>query len=127
MQQYWKTRGNKNDYQQMDDSWGSAGPNDERNPVHYLKKEPKAFGKENMMIIEPCNYVSNVAYYHSTTEICSYKWGSFNTEQKIAAKRAFSMLTFGSSFWHGSHTNAGGIIDDNMIWLIGNLAYESAV
>ena len=37
------------------------------------------------------------------------------------------MLAFGSSFWHGSHTNIGGMIDEKSIWLIGYLSYEAAV
>ena len=64
----------------MVDTWGFAGPKDERNPVHYLKTEPSPFGKDKMLIYEPCNYVSNVAYYHTTTEICSYKWSSVTVE-----------------------------------------------
>ena len=27
---------------------------------------------DQIEIVEPCNYVSNVAYYHATTRICDY-------------------------------------------------------
>ena len=59
-----------------DDSWGSATIDDPRNPVNYIRTEPTAF--DGIMIYEPCNYVSNVAYYHSVTEICDYEWLTLN-------------------------------------------------
>lgn len=31
-----------------------------------------AFGPDKMLAMGPCNYVSNIAYYHSVTKICDY-------------------------------------------------------
>ena len=58
----------------MDDTWGSATINDVRNPVNYMRTDPTPFGNEDMLVYEPCNYVSNVSYYHLVTEVCEYDW-----------------------------------------------------
>ena len=47
------------------DKWGS-------NPKHHFIKHTQAKFGDNVIIYEPCNYVSNVAYYHSATKICDY-------------------------------------------------------
>ena len=36
-----------------------------------LRHTPAKFGDLDMLIKEPCNYASNVAYYHAVTRICS--------------------------------------------------------
>ena len=39
------------------------------------RKEWAYFGQETpreILIIEPCNYASNIAYYHSAKRICDY-------------------------------------------------------
>ena len=79
MVEYWKAGGDPKDFEGMDDSWGAADKFNERNPVDYLRTEPTVFGNEGMIIYEPCNYVSNVAYYHSVTEICDYDWKTLNS------------------------------------------------
>lgn len=58
-----------------------------------------------MTILEPCNYASNIAYYHATSKICDYddKW-SIDDTQKLTTKRLFAMLTSGSAFMHDSFT-----------------------
>jgi len=49
-------------------------PGREGNFHKYIRSEPDVFGNERMTVQEPCNYVSNVAFYHSTVELCDYDW-----------------------------------------------------
>ena len=75
-----------------------------------------------MAIMEPCNYASNIAYYHSSLRICKYpKFNADNVTQQ-ALKRGFITLTAGSAFMHGTHTDLGAYYDNN---LIGVIAYTS--
>lgn len=73
----------------------------------YERRTPGVFGDLGMIIHEPCNYVSNVAYYHAASRLCEYPDWSLNDEYKRELKRGFLILTMGSAFWHGSHTYLG--------------------
>ena len=75
---------------------------------HYHEQNLTAQEFHSIEIYEPCNYASNYAYYHDTTEICNHM-GSFSMpdEPVLALGQMFSNLAFGSSFWHGSHTFLG--------------------
>ena len=35
-----------------------------------MEHNPTEFGDEKILICEPCNYASNIAYYHSMVRIC---------------------------------------------------------
>ena len=78
-------------------------------------------------IYEPCNYVSNFAYYHVVTSICDHTGWSIDPSYTVAMGQAFTCgspskyhptqypppaLTVGSAFWHGSHTLLGNIADN---------------
>lgn len=80
-----------------------------------------------MIIYEPCNYASNMAYYHSATRICDYPEWSADDDMINAHKRSFATLAMGSAMWHGSHTFVGYSFDNNMIALISYLGYQSSV
>jgi len=71
-----------------------------------------------MKIYEPCNYVSNIAYYHAVSRICDNPSWNMDTSFVNAQKRSFANLAMGSSFKHGSDTNAGGEFDTTMIAVI---------
>ena len=73
--------------------------------------------------MEPCNYASNIAYYHSTTRICDYPDWSLDQNYIKAIKRTFATLGVGSAFWHGSLTRVGNSFDNNLIALIAYLAH----
>ena len=66
-----------------------------------------------MAIWEPCNYVSNLAYDRLVVEICNQQdW----TLDKLDVRRiaeAYSLITFGSTFFHGSETKLG-MLQDNI-------------
>lgn len=80
-----------------------------------------------MVIYEPCNYVSNIAYYHSATRICDYPQWSIDSEDQKAIKRSFATLAMGSSFFHGSHTNVGMEFDNQMIAYIAYMAHQYSI
>lgn len=80
-----------------------------------------------MIIYEPCNYVSNVAYYHSATRVCDYPDWSSDTLHQVALKRSFATLAMGSAFWHGSHTQVGNSFDNNLIAVIAYIAHQISV
>jgi len=62
---YWNTNGTDHDYNNKSDHWGSKESD-------LMRNTSGLFGDEKMIIYEPCNYVSNVAYYHSATRVCDY-------------------------------------------------------
>lgn len=48
--------------------------------------------KGNMPIFEPCDYASNIAYYHTMLEICSR--GTWNIPSE-----------YGTIYWEKPHSN----------------------
>jgi len=95
MLEYFKSNGVDKDYMGKTDHWGGCTPyiDDTRCPVGpYQRSTPHEFGVEKMTVYEPCNYVSNVAYYRSATRICDYQDWTIDTKQVNALKRGFSTL-----------------------------------
>lgn len=77
MMAYFKSNGTDKDYMGKSDHWGGCvpGADGSRCPEGpYSRSTPEVFGAEKVMIYEPCNYVSNVAYYRSVTRTCAYPW-----------------------------------------------------
>ena len=79
MEDYWDSNGADKDYMGRADHWGGCRPTtpDTRCPVGDYKEflenpEGQEFGYDQIVIYEPCNYVSNLAFYHSATRICDY-------------------------------------------------------
>ena len=62
---------------------------------YQQNKSGAMFGKQNMVIYEPCNYVSNVAYYHGATRICDYPGFYIGEDYIKAMKRAFTTHAMG--------------------------------
>jgi hypothetical protein len=87
--------------------------------------EPQFFG--DIRVVEPCNYVSSVAYYHATTRLCDFPGWSTSPEMIVAQKRAMALLAAGSSFMHASHTFVGYTLDNKMISLVAYLAYQNMI
>ena len=80
-----------------------------------------------MWIYEPCNYASNIAYYHSATRICDYPNWTGGNDYRREFKRTFHSLAIGSAFMHGSHTYVGYSFDNQMIAVIAYLAHQLSV
>ena len=85
----------------------------------------QAYG--NMPITEPCNYASNIAYYHTVTEICGRKNWNVPEPQVKAMASTFAILAQGSAFWHGSETSNGGSADVRINDLFAYVAYQAAM
>ena len=57
------------------DNWGGCtpdSPNTRCGVGNYKEDTNVVFNQEGMVIYEPCNYASNIAFYHSATRICDY-------------------------------------------------------
>jgi hypothetical protein len=126
MLEYFKSNGTSHDYMNQTDYWGGCTPEtpNTRCPVgDYKENKTGLFGEEKMIIYEPCNYASNLAYYHSATRICDYPDWTADDDHIKGQKRAFATLAMGSAMWHGSHTYVGYSFDNNMIAVISYLAH----
>ena len=58
-----------------------------------------------MVIYEPCNYASNLAYYHLATEVCHNAGAgsmSMSGDSSSAVVQSASFLAFSSSAFHGA-------------------------
>lgn len=81
------------------------------------------------MIMEPCNYASNIAYYHSAMRVCDqpYTEWNFDLPTRRALKQGFVTLAAGSAMMHGSHTYLGDGYDCLMIGVIAYTGYRAIV
>ena len=112
------SNGTERDYYNNTDSWGGTD-------TPFLEGKKSSNWKEmgGILMYEPCNYVSNVAYYHSMMRVCEYPMWNANSTLKQAYKRGFAILAAGSSHMHGSHTMLGTVFDNMMISFIAYLAH----
>jgi hypothetical protein len=105
------------------DKWGGS-----MGIPYYYETNKTAQDLYDILIYEPCNYASNVAYYHVSTEICQNEGKfSMSKEYRQALGQAFSYLGFGSAFWHGTHTLLGTIADNRFISIIAYVAHQGSV
>ena len=60
-------------------------------------------GAGGVFITQPCNYVSNVAYYYSAISLCHGKYKDFSIDREtvLTLASAFFTLGSGSAFFHG--------------------------
>eukprot|EP00462_Mataza_sp_D1_P019372 CAMPEP_0175127334 /NCGR_PEP_ID=MMETSP0087-20121206/4333_1 /TAXON_ID=136419 /ORGANISM="Unknown Unknown, Strain D1" /LENGTH=415 /DNA_ID=CAMNT_0016409309 /DNA_START=128 /DNA_END=1375 /DNA_ORIENTATION=- len=109
-----------------DDRWGSCTNVSICN--HYMENNATALpGDVPATIYEPCNYVSNVAYYRVVPQLCDHTGWTMEQADVRALIQGFSALAFGSSFWHGSHTWLGNQADNRFIDVISFVSYQAAV
>jgi len=108
------------------DEWGGCLDTGHCHKYHEQNATTQNF--HNMTIYEPCNYASNVAYYHVVTQICKHKdlWNMPQDYVK-AILQGFATLAMGSSFWHGSHTYLGNVADNRFIDVIAYVAHQASV
>ena len=106
-----------------EDPWGQSSYNSS-----WLESNATAQELYGILIYEPCNYASNIAYYHDATEMCMNK-GNLNIpmESSIAIIQAFSYLGFGSAFWHGSVTDLGITMDIGFIDILAYVIHQASV
>ena len=112
---YWNSNGTEEDH------WGSS-----RSP--YMEQNATSTQFLDMIIFEPCNYASNIAYYHDVTEMCNKQSSdnplTFSQEYITAFGKIFSTLAMGSSFMHGSHTELGHQQDARPISVLAFLIHQ---
>jgi len=117
------------EYHDMDgagnDTWGSCLGSGHCHRYHEQNLTVQDY--HNIGIYEPCNYASNLAYYHVVTMICDNKEWSLPREYTTAMAQAFTSLTVGSAFWHGSHTLLGNIADNRCIDVVSYLAHQASL
>ena len=118
MIQYASTQGDP----EVGDDWL---PCNAQNKWFELNCTTQAYG--NMPIYEPCNYASNLAYYHTVTEICARAEWSVPEVHVKAMGMAFAILAQGSAFLHGSQTSNGGAADVRINDLFAYIAYQAAI
>ena len=126
---YYESNGADKDYQNRSDHWGNCTfdqPNPRCTAEHYRENKTGSFGPEKVLVYEPCNYASNIAYYHSALRACDYNW-TIDATHAQAMKRGFATLGAGSAFWHGSHTFVGYSFDNQMISVISYLSHQVIV
>ena len=99
------------------DTWGSCLDTGHCHKYHEQNLTVQDY--HNIGLYEPCNYASNVAYYHVVTSICDYQDWSLPSPYQLAMAQSFTALTVGSAFWHGSHTLLGNIADNRFIDVVG--------
>lgn len=96
---------------------GSCVPAD----LRYTDSE----GEVDIDIYEPCNFVSNLAYYRVMPQLCDSGDKFFmDQETSYALNHAFGGLAAGSALWHGSHTFLGQRADNTMIAATSFVIYQ---
>jgi len=108
-----------------EDTWGSCLGNGHCHQYHEQNLTVQQY--HNIGIYEPCNYASNLAYYHVVTMICDNQEWSLPEEYTVAMAQAFTSLTVGSAFWHGSHTLLGNIADNRFIDVVSYIAHQASL
>ena len=108
------------------DPWGQSSPALEGDlpPFdEYYSRANVSIGRYNILTYEPCNYPSNLAYYHSVTKICNYKW-STNDEMQHNLIKAQATHAVGSAFMHQTYTYVGARYDNLMISVLSYLGHQ---
>lgn len=84
-----------------------------------------------IIVAEPCNAVSNFAFYRASVELCEQKGFTFAPSLPEETIRAFvwtfANLGFGSTFFHSATTGAGFQADNRPIDIIALLIHQHAV
>ena len=105
------------------DTWGSCLDTGHCHKYHEQNLTVQEY--HDIGIYEPCNYASNMAYYHVVTSICLYQDWSLPSSYTTAMAQSFTALTVGSAFWHGSHTLLGNIADNRFIDVIAYIGHQA--
>ena len=128
---YAHSNGTSNDTRGKPDHWFECvGTNDADCPhaeYRETRQGKSAFlgSSDPYLVVEPCNYASNIAFYHGALKICDYpNWQKSNLPYVQHLKRGFATLATGSAFWHGSMTYVGKRFDNDLIALIAYYGHQ---
>ena len=81
----------------------------------------------NITIFEPCNWVSNVAYYRTLASVCDKSDWTISPEAVKGFAQGFALLGSGSAFYHASGTQLGCQVDNIPINILAYLAHQQAL
>lgn len=101
------------------DPWRADNPS-----CGFYETDPRnmTFRGQKFPIIEPCNTLSNLAYYRILPDLCNVRNNLTMSDEYVdALLGGFATLGMGSSFMHGSRTQLGGTFDNTPI---GVIAYQ---
>jgi hypothetical protein len=103
------------------DGGASDDPWDIHNRAGWMEYDPRNLTHKghHIPIIEPCNTVSNLAYYRIIPDLCGNRERLSMPDGYVnAIIQSFATLGMGSSFMHGSRTHLGGAFDNIPISVI---------
>jgi len=127
---YWLSNATNKDWKGRPDPWGMTSPglNGELPPFNeYYDRKNETIGRYGILTYEPCNYASNLAYYHAVTKICDYPNWSVSAEMQKNQLQAMASLAVGSAFMHQSYTYVGARFDNLMISIISYMGHQMIV
>jgi len=78
-------------------------------------------------VFEPCNFASNIAYYHMSIALARYKQWALSPSVVRGLSQASAGLALGSAFWHGSNTELGGEADTVMIAVMAYIMQQASM
>jgi hypothetical protein len=107
------------------DAWGKPSKFKEFNPTPLSASSVGA--SSDIVIEQPCNTVSNIAYYYTMISMCFQTDWTFSETDVSALVRTFLLLASGSSFYHASNTYLGQKLDAQPIQIIGFIAFQATV
>jgi len=108
----------------LGDGWGSR-------PTPFTEHNATVFPLEGggaILVYEPCNYVSNVAYYHLGASMSNpnHQW-SFPPKVTRALAQSAAGLALGSAFMHASNTKLGYIADNMLIGVMSMILHQASL
>jgi len=123
MQEYWESRGTESD------PWHECGSTEmaPQSSSGWFENNCTRQAGVPMDIWEPCNYASNLAYDRLMVEMCLQQDWAFSHDTVAKIAEAFHIVTFGSSFFHGSQTHNGATQDGFSNQLFPYIIYQAGV
>ena len=80
---------------------------------------------QSLLVYEPCNFSSNIAYYQMNIAIASYRHWTLPSYVVRSLAQTSAGLALGSAFWHGSHTRLGGKADTTLIKVMSLVLHQA--
>ena len=111
-------------YDNPADPWGSC--NASTGCKEYKEMNETRLDVSGVLVYEPCNTVSNAAYYRTAANLCDGT-SDMSRGDRDAVVAAVAHMAYGSSFWHGSHTRLGNVADNGLIQVIAYADYQVMV
>ena len=105
------------------DPWGGTPSQFQERNLTLLPLHPGP----PLVVFEPCNFASNLAYYELSTAVASYRAWRLPRSTVRALGQSAAALALGSAFWHGSHTRLGSRADTELIGVMAFILHQASV